>query len=477
VRDERTYSFEILGDIGRSGVIERSIVSAESGSRDRFRYYLDDNRLLLPFNRVLTPEMADLLDVCLAIAMCDRRAPRVLGRRKAHVALGSVRIINVSIPVRCLELWNRAEVVEAVILLAQLLTGDIWNIRFEHRERPSRQVAHQESFTPRLSIRQAIVALHSGGLDSLLGMAKVLAANEQVTLIPVSLITNSKTIRVVEKVTKSLQGTIPEASIRGSYVRLVHRRNGRPIDDRERECRTRILPCLAAGIAVATEFADGRLQLTENGPGAVNLPTSLEQLDTWTTRATHPMTLESFAHLATVVLECEIRIDNTGWLQTKGELAIAQLHDQRFHNAARLTVSCERFPYSNADSPCGACMSCLYRKMALHAASLGNIDGERKSHSWERDKYAEVPLGQAALAVFVEQLKRFLFSEDPHDKLSAQYRRIDEVLEVARYLGMTEDAVRNSIVDLYRTFIAEAEAFFSADLTMFPQQRDRAVAS
>jgi 7-cyano-7-deazaguanine synthase in queuosine biosynthesis len=476
MREMASYCFTFPGGIGRSGTIERSIVRPDGRSRDRFRYLLDDNGLLLPFNRFLTPEMADFLDVCLAVAMCDRRAPRAFGKRKTCVAFGNVRPIDVSIPVRDPERWNRPEVAEAVARLAQLLTGDIWNMQFEQRQRPSREVALQESFEPRPTFRRAVVALHSGGLDSLLGMSKLLATNETVTLVPVSSITNSKTIRVIEKVTKSLQGAFPEALIQGSRIRLVHRRYGRRIDDRESEYRTRILPSLAAGIAVAAEFAEGRLQLTENGPGAINLPTSPEQLDDWTTRATHPLTLELVARLASLVLEREIRVENTGWPETKGELAML-LHDGRFHDAARLTVSCERFPYVNADSPCGNCTSCLYRSMALHRAGVAFIDLQRNAQSKIARSSDATHVGQAALAISAERMKRLLAAEHPYDVLAAQYRRIDEVVEVAAYLGMTDDAVMNSIVRLYRSFVAEVEEFFSADLAMFPRRHDRAMAS
>jgi hypothetical protein len=115
--------------------------------------------------------------------------------------------------------------------------------------------------------------------------------------------------------------------------------------------------------------------------------------------------------------------------------------------------------------------------MALHAAGVAFIDGERNTQAQENSQSGGVQTGQAALALFVEKLKRYLASEQPYDLLSAHYRRIDEVVEVAGRLGMTEDAVRNAIVELYRAFVAEAEEFFSADLAMLPQHHDCAVAS
>ncbi|MGH7963582.1 MAG: hypothetical protein ACRERD_17455, partial [Candidatus Binatia bacterium] len=309
MHDKLKYEFSFRGGITRRGTVKRTIRNISGSAPDWFRYYLDDNHLVLPLGRDITAEMADLLDVCLAIAICDRRAPRGLDRR----------VIDVSIPVRRPEIWNCPEVQRAVVRLAEMLTGDIWIIRFELRRDQARQVATQLSFDPSPGVEHPVVALHSGGLDSLLGMADVLAANERATLVPVSVITNSKTRRVINTVTGSLQRAFPDALIRGSHLRLIHRRT-EIIDDREGIYRTRILPCLAAGVVVAAGLGSRRLHLTENGPGAINLPSSPEQLDAWTTRATHPKTLAEFAGLAILVLDREIRIVNTGLWKTKGQL-------------------------------------------------------------------------------------------------------------------------------------------------------------
>ncbi len=365
VHEPVSYKFSLCGGITRSGTIERTLLDVRNAVPDWYRYALDDNCLVLPLGHHITPDMADLLDVCLAIALCDRRAPRDTGWR----------VVDVSIPVRHPKVWNRPEVQQAVIRLAEMLTGDIWIVRFEQRCHNPRQAATQLSFDPPPAIEDAVMALHSGGLDSLLGIAEVLAANERSAVIPVSVITSSKARRVVNAVTESLQRAFPHALMRGSHVRLIHRRIDH-IDDREGTYRTRILPCLAAGVVVAAALGSGRLQLTENGPGAINLPSSPEQLDVWTTRATHPKTLAAFADLATQVLGHDICIENTGLFKTKGQLA-AVLRDSRFREAARLTVSCERFPYANADAPCGGCMSCLYRQIALHRAGMTHIDAER----------------------------------------------------------------------------------------------------
>jgi hypothetical protein len=463
-----SYKFNLRGGITRNGTIERTLLDIRNGLPDWYRYILDDNRLVLPLGHHITPDMADLLDVCLAIAMCDRRAPRNMGRR----------VIEVSIPVRSPKDWNRPEVQQAVIRLAELLTGDTWIIRFEQRCHNPRQVVTQLSFDPSPAIDDAVVALHSGGLDSLFGMAEVLAENDRSAVIPVSVITHAKTRHVVDAVTESLQRAFPNVLIHGSQLRLVHRRIDQ-IDDREGTYRTRILPCLGAGVVVAAALGLGRLQLTENGPGAINLPSSPEQLDAWTTRATHPKTLAVFADLAALVLGRAIHIENTGLFKTKGQLA-AVLKDSRFEEAARLTVSCERFPYANADTPCGGCMSCLYRQIALHRVDMIHIDYERNTRRNERLTGAlaqRLGIETSALALQAIRLATLLSAADPYRELDAEYPRIDEIIQVTSYLEMTESEARKSLVGLFREFVAEINSFRLANVLALPRLEERAVAS
>lgn len=458
------YEFSFGAGVTRRGTIKRVRANSGGSAPEWLGYLLNDSNLLLPLGYHGSPEMADLIDVCLAIAICDRRAPRPPGDGR--------RVMIVTIPVRRPEIWSRANVLAVVERLLAMLTGDTWVVRFEQRTQELRQVAAQlPLFESVPALKQPVVVLHSGGLDSLLGMAEVLVANDRPCIVPVSVVTNSKALRVIKAVTTSLQRAFPDALVRSSYLRLVHRRVD-DIDDREGTYRARILPCLAAGVVVAAGVGPGHLQLTENGPGAINLPTSPEQLDSWTTRATHPKTLACFEELATLVLARDIRIVNTGQFKTKGQLAMV-LHDGRFDEAARLTVSCERFPYANANAPCGACMSCLYRQMALHRADMAHVDAERNAQQENEMRRSRQRSGVAfsALGLHLANLRPLLGAVDPYRELDAEFERIDEVLQVGEGSGIPPTDVKRSIVDLYREFVAEGEALVHANVDSFPQLR------
>jgi hypothetical protein len=70
------YSFSFRGGISRRGIVDRSSPYISGGFRHRLAYRFVDNRLLAPLGCRLTPEAADLIDVCIAITICDRRGPR-----------------------------------------------------------------------------------------------------------------------------------------------------------------------------------------------------------------------------------------------------------------------------------------------------------------------------------------------------------------------------------------------------------------
>jgi 7-cyano-7-deazaguanine synthase in queuosine biosynthesis len=473
------YSFSFRGGISRRGIVDRSSPYISGGFRHRLAYRFVDNRLLAPLGCRLTPEAADLIDVCVAITICDRRGPRNSGQIAWLFDGIPNRSFEISILVRRPDLWNRIDKDGAVSGLFNLLSGDEATVRFEQRVRDPRPAELQLPLLLAPPADDAVVLLHSGGLDSLLGMAHVLASNEHSQLVPVSMITHTRIRRVVEEVSKSLEREFPYAQFRGSQLALFQHDTRDHIDDRATEYRTRILPCLAAGVVVAAALGSSRHQLTENGPGAINLPTSFEQLDSWTTRATHPKTLAAFELLASLALDREVRIDNIGLPHTKGQLALV-LRDKRFEDAARRTVSCERFPYARSDSPCGRCTSCLYRQAALQRVGMAHIDSSRSGQDSELECQAVSPgrsVAATALAEFVAQLNALLSSDDPYRALDAEYPRIDEVRAVTTAHGISDESVQQMIVDLYREFSNEIGSFLGAEPVAFPQQSVRAVAS
>lgn len=470
------YTFAFPGGVARQSYIERSSPYVLDGLRHRVGYRLVDDCLLGPFERFLEPELADLIDVCTAMALSDRQAPRDPGNLNIP---DRKRRLEITVPLRKPEVWMRDEVLDCFLELVESLTGDECTIRFERRCRDPRRAELQIPLPLGPNIGDAIVILHSGGLDSLLGMAQELIRNEHSVLVPVSIISNSKAGPVIAGITQSLRRSFPNATIQSSRLWVSRSGSSDRIYDRASDYRTRILPCLAAGVCVAAVVGSGQLRLTENGPGAINLPTSTEQRDVWLTRSTHPATLIAFAKVASLVLDRDIQIHNSGLLLTKGQLAL-QLRDCRLWEAAQRTLSCERFPYANWNCPCGTCMSCLFRQMALHRAGMAHIDADRHSnigraHQPESGRGLDVEM--AALGLFAARLEILLSSPAPYHALDVEYRRIDEVRAVAAQLGMTDLGIRTALIALYQEFLNEMCGFLDASGRIIALPTAHAIAS
>ena len=461
--DVPSYSFAFPGGLRREGMLERESFAIDGIRSRRFEYFLDDGLLARPFGKVMPPELSDLIDVCSAIYMADRLSPRAVKDDIRPVSERWRRNLEVTIPVRCLDRWSGLDVLGLLENLANYLSDDSWTFRFVPRSADSRSATLQPTLFSERSHSTSRVLLHSGGLDSLLGMLQTATSALSSDLLAVSVVTNRRTADMLGRVLQELRPIVP-VEIEG--VRLWNWIAGPNRERRYRESsqRTRGLLYHAAGVAVANLSGSGILHLSENGPGALNLACTPDQAGARATRAVHPKTLALFAKLATQVLERPITIVNSGLFHTKAELAKIQ-NTGDFASAVQETMSCDRFPYLPMYKACGTCSSCLYRRVALNAAGLGHLDGGRyngrdllSDHDYAREMDV-IPL--QAQRVLVERLRSLLASPQPIAALRREFRAIDDAISVAPSLGMTKEALERSMVGLMHAHVRDSDAFLA----------------
>lgn len=457
-----SYRFTFHGGLSQRGSFDRSSSAIDHGRVHRFRYFLDDDQLLSTTGLAMPRLVADLVDVCVAVYLADRQAWRVVPGDVRPSSERWHRMIEMTIQVRCPAVWQTIEVTGRLEDLAFYLTHDDWAFHFVPRQASPRSAEGQLRLFPGSRGSPPLVALNSGGLDSLFGLIQGATSGKFSTLLAVSITTHARRHRVIEQVLDALRPSFSDLSIEYGRLKLGISAKGRARDDREGSQRARVLPCLAAGVAVAATTGADWLQVTENGPGAINLPCTLDQTGAHVTRAMHPKTLGLFAEFASLVLDRPIRISNTGLFQTKREL-VERLLDQRFDEATRLTVSCERFPYLLPDQACGTCPSCLYRRIALQADS-SRLDAKRydtdlldPAISWST--IDTIPL--VALRESVERLRQLLASPTPFHALAAAFPTLFDVLDAAPHIGLGEAEIESRIVRLFQAHVLDTEAFFA----------------
>lgn len=442
------YRFTFSDGLSRMGTLRRESPVIDGGVPRQFRYYLDDGVLARSFGHAMPPQIADLIDVCAAVYLADRLSPRAFKGDVRPVNERWPRRFDVSIPVRCLERWLAPDVHTLIEDLVGYLSDDSWTLHFVPRQAYPRPAETQLHLLPSKQRTASLVTLHSGGLDSLFGLIEA-AANEYIeNVLAVSVVTNWRLLRASKSVLDALRPSVPaDLEDLRLGIHVEHAKN-----DRESSQRTRSLLYLAAGVAVATLSGSNRLHLTENGPGAINLPCSSDQVGARMSRAVHPKTLMLFSELATRITEQPVSIMNSGLFRTKAELAqVLQCGD--YAVATGKTVSCDRFPYFPLHKACGTCSSCLYRRVALNMMGLNHLDGDRYER---RDLLAPHPSWKTLDLVpldaqrnLIERLRCLLALPHPFAALRAEFVAIDDVMDVAASTGMAETNVANAMTRLF----------------------------
>jgi 7-cyano-7-deazaguanine synthase in queuosine biosynthesis len=344
------------------------------------------------------------------------------------------RELRVEIPVRQPALWN--DHASALAELLSWLTDDSWMLTFTNRGGSAGPLDVSQGFLFDRIPDGAAPVLFSGGLDSGAGLATYLADADAVAI---SVDTNNWMQHVQQRVLRELKAVSRHACVPLRY-RVSVRDQRHPAESSQ---RSRGLLFLAAGIATAWTLRHDRLQVFENGIGAINLPYLRSQFGSQAPKAMHPRTLRTAQGLASAVSGRPFRIDAPGMTATKAQLI--RRAPAAADGALADTVSCDtgfsaRVP---RHAPCGTCTSCILRRQALHAAGKAHLDagaGYRAS-SLESSVELQVMRWQES------RLRHCLEQPDPWTALISEF---PELLDTAP-LTPTE------VVGLYRSYVQEWE--------------------
>lgn len=459
------YRFDFGSGLSGQGAVTRRSREDDGQSGRRFGYFLSDRPLASSLGRAVGSDLADFLDVFAMVRLADGLGPRAVPGDRRPPTERWHRPMHLVAPLRRPETWQLPAVSTVLSELLLYVSDDAWTFDFTRRIDQPRLAESQTHLFPRLDGPPPLVLLHSGGLDSLLALIAAATGDEAEAVLAVSVTTHPRLRTVTQEVLAALrEGLPPRApSVESAQLRLHVAGFGRRDGDRESTQRTRGPLFLATGIVAAVLAGSDVLRLTENGVGAINLPCLPDQTGARATKATHPRTLGLMARLASLVFDRPISIANSGLFQTKGELTRALL-DGRFVEAARRTVSCERFPYTVAASACGRCPSCVMRRVALHAADRAALDASTRRDDFDplspEAGWAERDITALyAMRELVERLREALAGEDPSRRLIGTFPMLDDIVLMAHGLGMNEAEVKARLVRLFRAYVVEFDAY------------------
>ncbi len=284
--------------------------------------WIDVSRIRQALGRHVTADVADLLDVAVAVYSADRSC-----QRDFRGSSTGRRSIAVELPLRNPDRWKAPGVMECLQEYLHWLSGDEWALGFSKSlSIPSEAESQPSLFTMRPG-EPNYVALFSGGLDSLAGFACTAINAPSASHVLVSAYTNTRLLERQRKQIRQIRSEL-ERRTHGAGASIWHVAVGFGLNrpDRratEKSQRTRALVFLALGVAAAIQVESDTLRVYENGLGALNLPLNETQLGVDNYRGVHPRSLMLLEALLPKVLGAPVLLKNPFLFRTKAEMCRA----------------------------------------------------------------------------------------------------------------------------------------------------------
>ncbi len=323
-------------------------------------FALDTGRFARQLRGTIPPRLRDLIEIAATVYAADLALKR--GQNEQWV-----RSVFCRIPVREADFWRSVEPQLAEFLY--VLSHD--NFGFEFRARAER--AEGPPDIPPSSALQGFdcVALFSGGIDSFSG-ATALLATDRTPLFVAHRPQNALVAAAQEHVRQCLETRF------GRKIEVIVNRSGPvrpegaaqpfpPPEARETSQRTRSFLYLSLAAVACRAAGVRQLICPENGVLAINPPLTEARVGGNSTAGARPRALARFAGLLEA-LGLSVEVQNPFIYQTKGQLVRDVLRPHFSAKQIQGTVSC--WMAGRASRPCGGCVPCLVRAVAMQAAGL-----------------------------------------------------------------------------------------------------------
>ncbi len=322
-------------------------------------FALDLDRFAADLRHEVPPRLCDLIETAATVYAADLAFKR--GDNEDWV-----RSMFLLVPVRDVDFWRSVEPQLGGLLY--LLSHDNCVFDFCRRAEPGESA--RSPGTGGLTGFDC-VALLSGGIDSFAGATALLAAGRR-PLFVAHRPQNALISAAQEHVRRCLGQRF------GREVKLVVDRSGPtrtcggeqpfpPPEARESSQRTRSFLYLSLGAAACTAARAAQLICPENGVLAINPPLTEARVGGNSTAGTRPRVLARFSELL-AAMGLSVRVENPFLFQTKGQLVRDVLRPH--FSAAQIQGAVSCWMTGRASRPCGGCVPCLVRAVAMHAAGL-----------------------------------------------------------------------------------------------------------
>lgn len=341
------------------------------------------------------PRCLDFMHVAAGIYAVDRICKRKTERGNDH----GVRGLDVTFAVYDLAFWQQRAVVDSLVEILSFLTGDDWMLSFSPAKRRLDSDGYEDFLPLPRPFQPRHAALYSGGLDSAAGLAnRLLAGAGEFILMTVT--HQSGLHSRVESQLKQLKSILKQSM--GLDVKVLHSTlktalsggKSKSLRMQERTQRSRAFLFFTCAAVAANAYDLDRIEVFENGVGAINLPVMTGMLgDGLGTRGAHPTFLRLMSDLASQVMGSTVRFELVFATKTKAEM-ISDINEPSLAIWAQQSRSCMHTSLrQTGKTHCGQCAACIERRQAFAAAGVIEEDGIYKvdifSESLVDRKYAD----------------------------------------------------------------------------------------
>jgi hypothetical protein len=338
--DKRLYVIEKGQKPGRT--LPKDAVTAEVGRHIRFNAAVLDTFDV----KGCEPLHYDMLVLCAAIELADRRWKRPLGWR---------RTLDLTVPVIDLKTWRKPEVLKSLHGVLNHLTGDTWRFTFVQAKNLSPIGSRQMPLN--FGKTKTFAVAYSDGLDS--RAVSALSGDKEQALC----------IRVAGNRQRRKNGD-------NYFTRIPFKVKG--YRGNESTFRSRGFQ-FAAVTAIAAQLSSvSRIMVPESGQGALG-PVLLPLHNIYADYRNHPTFFRKMERLIKALQGYRVQFEQPRLWSTKGQTLRAFLGIAgKSEGHLTSTHSCwqtRRVVNVGGRKQCGLCAACLLRRLSLHAAGVNEAPG------------------------------------------------------------------------------------------------------
>jgi hypothetical protein len=321
------------------------------------------------FLQQLSPRLTDLIEIAAYVYAADCAVRRGQEWTADHSVEAWERDLHFVIPVRDAVFWSRPDVQEELREVLNFLSDDQYGFTFcgLTKDRPLQQYIELGKFKdwPFYGIER--VVMFSGGLDSLAGALDSAASGKNVVLV------SHRPVASQSRRQKRLFRLLIEKAP-GRMVHVPVWINKAVAYGREHTQRTRSFLYAALGAVVAQSIGAKGVRFFENGTVSLNLPIAGEVVRARASRTTHPIALQKFTRLHSLITERDFIVDNPYLFKTKQDV-VRIIAERSGSELIPYTCSCAHaFFQPGTQWHCGSCSQCIDRRVAILHNGMGKFD-------------------------------------------------------------------------------------------------------